>query len=471
MEQATTTKPTRKMRVCCMGAGHVGGSTMTVLAAHCPDVDVVVVDINEAKIAKWQSGSELPIYEPGLLPLVTAQLNKNLFFTTDATEAIAEADMVFVCVDTPTKLSGLGAGSASDTCHYELCARTIAQAAQTDKVVVEMSTVPVRTAECIKEVLAANAQPNVRFELISNPSFLSEGSTLEDLRNPDRILIGGDYTAPGQAAVEKLCWLYTHWVPRERIFTTSVWSSELTKLVSNALLAQRISSINSISAICEATGANVQEVARAVGADDRIGDKFLNASIGFGGSFQKDLLNLVYLAQTLNLPHVATYWRNVVKINEFQKDRFVRLMVRMMYNTLANKKICLYGFAYKKNTGDARETVAGAIIKALLVERALVVVYDPYVEEQRMKEELRRQGVDIDGAKGQLQFSNDPYSAATDAHAFAVLTAWQQVEELDFDRIYSKMMKPAFFFDGRNVLPHQALKNMGAQVYAVGQSM
>jgi UDPglucose 6-dehydrogenase len=462
-----------KMTICCMGAGYVGGPTMAVIAHFCHDVKVVVVDISEEQIAKWNSGAELPIYEPGLQELVDARRGKNLFFSTDIDKYINEAEIIFVCVNTPTKVSGIGAGSAADTKNCEACARKIAEVATTNKIVVEKSTVPVRTAESISAVLSANAK-GLQFEVLSNPEFLAEGTAIDDLQTPSRILIGGPETPSGHAAVERLVWVYNHWVARDKILTTNVWSSELSKLVANAFLAQRISSINSISAVCEATGANVHEVAKAVGADDRIGAKFLNCSVGFGGScFQKDILNLVYLAQTFNLPEVAEYWRGVVTMNEYQKTRFATTMVRRMFNTVTNKKICIYGFAFKKDTGDVRETPAAAIVKALLNERARVSVYDPQVKIEEMMKELAYQGVSEASHPDLhklLTVHSDPYEAARDAHAIAALTEWDEFKTLDYDRVYADMTKPAFVFDGRNVLPHDTLRALGAKVYVIGRA-
>ncbi|TYZ61078.1 hypothetical protein PybrP1_011378 [[Pythium] brassicae (nom. inval.)] len=445
---------------------------MAVIATHCPSVRVLVVDSSDAKIARWNSpeASELPIYEPGLHELLLAARDRNLFFSSNAQRCIQLADIVFVCVDTPVKASGLGAGSASDTRNCEDCVRMIARFATSDTVVVEKSTVPVRTAAAMREVLVANSSNNVRFEVVSNPEFLSEGSAVANLESPGRLLIGGASTPTGAAAVEKLVWIYSHWVPRERILTTNIWSSELSKLVANAFLAQRISSINSVSAICEATGADVHEVARAVGMDDRIGRKYLRASVGFGGSsFQKDVLNLVYLAESLSLPEVAEYWRRVVTINDFQKNRFVNTIVRAMFHSVSNKKLCVFGLAYKTNTGDTRETTAGAIIKALLVERAQLAVFDPHVRQEDMVEELTRQGVDEADWRGRLAFFADPYEAAKDAHAVCVLNEWEHLAALEFERIYAQMTKPAFFFDGRNALPHALLRRLGAEVHAIGK--
>ncbi|DAZ99071.1 TPA: hypothetical protein N0F65_008376 [Lagenidium giganteum] len=461
-----------QMTICCMGAGYVGGPTMAIIASFCPDIKVVVVDISEAQIAKWNS-HDLPIYEPGLKELVEARRGKNLFFSTDLDKYINEAEIIFVCVNTPTKTAGIGAGSAADTKNCEACARKIAQVARTNKIVVEKSTVPVRTAESVQAVLSANSN-GLEFQVLSNPEFLAEGTAIQDLREPSRILIGGPETPAGLAAVERLVWVYAHWVPRERIITTNVWSSELSKLVANAFLAQRISSINTISAVCEATGANVYEVSKAVGADERIGSKFLNCSVGFGGScFQKDILNLVYLAETFNLPEVAEYWRGVVTMNEYQKTRFATTMIRRMFNTVTNKKICIFGFAFKKDTGDVRETPAATIVKYLVEEKANVVVYDPKVRVEDMMMELEYQGM---SAKTHpmlpqlLKVVNDPYEAAVDAHAIAALTEWDMFRTLDYTRIYESMTKPAFVFDGRNILPHDKLRALGARVYVIGKS-
>lgn len=462
-----------KMTICCMGAGYVGGPTMAVIANYCHDIKVVVVDISEAQIAKWNDPEEIPIYEPGLKELVDARRGKNLLFSTDLDKYINEADIIFVCVNTPTKQSGIGAGSAADTKNCEACARKIAEVANANKIVVEKSTVPVRTSESIKAVLRANSK-GLQFEVLSNPEFLAEGTAIEDLQAPSRILIGGAETAAGHAAVEKLVSVYAHWVPRERIITTNVWSSELSKLVANAFLAQRISSINSISAVCEATGANVHEVARAVGADDRIGAKFLNCSVGFGGScFQKDILNLVYLAESFHLPEVAEYWRGVVTMNEYQKTRFATTMIRRMFNTVTNKKICIFGAAFKKDTGDVRETPAATIVKYLLEEKARVAIYDPKVKEEDLLHELEYQGVSVKThphLHQLLTLYKDPYEAAKDAHAIAAMTEWDEFKTYDYKRIHDSMTKPAFFFDGRNILPHEQLTDLGAKVYVIGRA-
>jgi UDPglucose 6-dehydrogenase len=461
---------------------------MTVIAHFCKDVKVIVVDKNKEKIDQWNSENDLPIFEPGLKELVDENRGKNLFFSNDIDTAIDESEMIFICVDTPIKMSGLGAGSASDTCNVEDVARRIAQVAKSNKIVIEKSTVPVRTFEIIQAILKANSQckngTQIHFELISNPEFLSEGSAIKDLTHPNRILLGGggaggggggsessSSTNEGLQGIEKLFWLYSHWVPKEKIITTNIWSSELSKLVANAFLAQRLSSINSISAICEATGANINEVARAVGADDRIGCHFLQASIGFGGSsFHQDILNLVYLAQSVNLPEVATYWQSVVDINTFQKNRFVQTILSKMFHTISTKKICIYGFAYKKNTKDSRGTIASEMIKALLLEKAFVMVYDPYVNEKSIKKELLRQGISEKALETYVTYTSDPYLAAMKAHAVVALTAAEQICGLDYEKIYANMAKPAFFFDGKNIFPHDKIHALGAELYVIGQT-
>ncbi|KAF0699480.1 Aste57867_9950 [Aphanomyces stellatus] len=462
---------TFSLKVCCMGAGYVGGPTMAVITKHCPSIRVTVVDVSERQIARWNSTNfDLPIYEPGLEELVRETRGRNLFFSTDIDKHVKEADLIFVCVNTPTKVAGIGAGSAADTKNVELCARMIAEYATSDKIVVEKSTVPVHTAEVLAAVFNANRQRGVHFEVLSNPEFLSEGTAVQDLISPSRVLIGGASTPSGQAAVQKLVQIYEHWIARDKILTTNVWSSELSKLVANAFLAQRISSINSISALCEATGADVSEVARAVGTDPRIGDKFLQVSVGFGGScFQKDVLNLVYLAESFHLPEVAAYWRSVVQMNEFQKDRFGRRIVRTLFNSVTNKKIALFGFAYKKDTGDTRETPAAAVIKTLVAERASVFVYDPKVEVEDMHNELRYHGLgDEDMAR--VHWVRDPYEAAEKAHALAIMTEWEEFRTYDYGRLYDHMLKPAFVFDGRNLLDPEALRHLGFTVYGVGKA-
>lgn len=437
---------------------------MAMIAMKAPDIEVHVVDMNANRIAAWNSDT-LPIYEPGLDDVVKECRNRNLFFTTKVTETIKEADIIFVAVNTPTKTYGVGAGRAADLRFIESVARTIAQAATSPKIIVEKSTIPVKTAETIKDILSENAQ-GVSFQVLSNPEFLAEGTAVADLLNPDRVLIGGERTPEGQKAVETLAGVYGRWVPRERIITTNLWSSELSKLVANAFLAQRISSINSISALCEATGADVDEVANAIGKDSRIGPKFLKASVGFGGScFQKDILNLVYLCEHFGLPEVAGYWESVVKMNDWQKRRFAARIVRALFNTVADKKIAILGFAFKKDTNDTRESAAIAVCRDLLAEQARVTVYDPKVPADEIRRDVLGAGKD----EPRLTIANSAYEAVDGAHAVAVVTEWDEFKKLDYQQVYGAMTKPAFIFDGRNILDLAQLEKIGFRVHGIGK--
>lgn len=442
---------------------------MAMIASKCPDIEVTVADLNENRIAAWNSDT-LPVYEPGLNEIVSSARGRNLFFVTDIRKAIREADIIFVSVGTPTKSYGAGAGRAADLKYIELAARTIAEEATGPKIVVEKSTIPVKTAEALLTVLRANSK-NGKFQVLSNPEFLAEGTAMDDLELPDRILIGGEQTPEGLAAVETLASIYRRWVPAERILTTNLWSSELSKLVANAFLAQRISSINSISALCERTGADVDEVARAIGTDSRIGPKFLKASVGFGGScFQKDVLNLTYLCEHFGLPEVAHYWDQVIKMNDWQKTRFSRQIVQSLFNTVSGKKVAIFGFAFKKDTNDTRESAAIYVVRDLLMEEARVVVHDPQVTLAQMREDLAYLGVPRETMDRNLEATTDPCAAAEQAHGLAVLTEWDEFRTLDWQRIYSHMFKPAFLFDGRNLLDHAALRGLGFKVQAIGKS-
>ena len=457
------------MKICCIGAGYVGGPTMAVIAQKSPDIEVTVVDINEERIAAWNSDA-LPIYEPGLDDVVREARGRNLFFSTDVDRGIREADMIFVSVNTPTKTYGIGAGQAADLRYVEMCARRIAQVTDGPKIVVEKSTLPVRTAESIKRILGVNPNGH-HFQVLSNPEFLAEGTAIEDLNDPDRVLIGGEETDEGRAAVNKLVEVYANWVPRESIITTNLWSSELSKLTANAFLAQRISSINAISALCEATGANVDEVASSIGRDQRIGPKFLKASVGFGGScFQKDILNLVYLCRHFGLPEVADYWEQVVSMNDYQKKRFAENVVKKLFNTVSGKKIAIFGYAFKKDTNDTRESAAIYICRDLLEERAVLSIYDPKVAADDIRHTLghpdEEQGDGPDGKR--IEIVSDPYAAAKDAHAILVLTEWDAFKELDYERIYRDMPKPAFLFDGRNILDLDDLRKIGFEASGIG---
>lgn len=454
---------TEKTKICCIGAGYVGGPTMAMIAKKCPNVDVTVVDINAERIAAWQT-DELPVFEPGLLEVVKSQRGKNLHFSTDVDSAIKAAEIIFVSVNTPTKTYGVGAGRAADLKYIEACARHIAAVAESDKIVVEKSTLPVRTAEALKRILTSAEKGN-RFQVVSNPEFLAEGTAIEDLEAPDRVLIGGERTPEGEAAVKKLASVYGQWVPEERIITTNLWSSELSKLTANAFLAQRISSINAISALCEATEADVDEVAHAIGTDSRIGPKFLKASVGFGGScFQKDILNLVYLCEHFGLPEVAEYWAQVVKMNDFQKQRFARKIVQTAFNTVSGKRIAMLGYAFKKDTNDTRETAAIMVGRDLLEEQANLTIYDPKVEPSKIYQELG-----VTEESGRVTICKDAYEACEGAHVVAVITEWDEFKDLDYARIYEGMYKPAFFFDGRNVVDLEKLREIGFEAYGIGK--
>ena len=457
--------------ICCIGAGYVGGPTMAVIAQKCPQIKVTVVDLNENRIAAWnnQDVNNIPIYEPGLSDVVAEARGRNLFFSTEVDKAIDEADMIFISVNTPTKTYGVGKGMAADLKYIELCARQIARVAKNDKIVVEKSTLPVRTASAIKDILD-NTGNGVQFQILSNPEFLAEGTAIEDLFSPDRVLIGGDATPEGKKAIEALVEVYANWVPKDRILTTNVWSSELSKLTANAFLAQRVSSINALSELCEQTGADVNEVAKAIGLDSRIGPKFLKASVGFGGScFQKDILNLVYIAKTYGLNEVADYWEQVVIMNDHQKRRFARNIIKTLYNTVSDKKIAFLGWAFKKDTNDTRESAAIYVADDLLSEQAKIAVFDPKVGEDQIQfdlnyletrsEEVNKKGVQV--------FAN-AYAACKDAHAIAILTEWDEFTTYDWQKIYDNMLKPAFVFDGRNILNKKELEKIGFIYQGIG---
>ncbi len=436
---------------------------MAMIANKCAGHTVTVVDINEARIAAWNSDS-LPVYEPGLDSIVQAARGKNLFFSTDVDKAIKEADMIFMSVNTPTKTYGVGAGRAADLRYVEKCARKIAEVSEGDKIVVEKSTLPVRTAESIKRILESNSKGR-NFQILSNPEFLAEGTAMADLEAPDRVLIGGEQTPDGLAAIQKLVDIYAAWVPRENILTTNLWSSELSKLTANAFLAQRISSINAISALCEETGANVDEVAHAIGTDSRIGPKFLKSSVGFGGScFQKDILNLVYLCEHFGLPEVAAYWNGVIEMNDYQKHRFGQRVISTLFNTVSDKKIAVLGFAFKKDTNDTRESAAIYVCQDLIDEQANIAIYDPQVTEEQMRRDLK-----LPEDSKAVTISTDAYEACKDAHAVLILTEWDAFKELDFQQIYENMQQPAFLFDGRNILDLEALRAIGFEARGIGQ--
>jgi UDPglucose 6-dehydrogenase len=458
--------------ICCIGAGYVGGPTMAVIAQKCPHIKVTVVDVNEQRINAWNSTNDedLPIYEPGLAEVVKEARGRNLFFSTNVEKAIDEAEMIFISVNTPTKTYGAGKGMAADLKYIELCARQIAKVAKSDKIVVEKSTLPVRTASAIKEILT-NTGNGVRYQILSNPEFLAEGTAVADLFQPDRVLIGGDTTPEGQQAIQSLVEVYSHWVAKDKILTTNLWSSELSKLTANAFLAQRVSSINALSELCEKTGADVNEVAQAIGLDSRIGPKFLKASVGFGGScFQKDILNLVYIAKSYGLDEVATYWEQVILMNDHQKRRFAKNIISTLYNTVAGKKIAFLGWAFKKDTNDTRESAAIYVADDLLNEQAVIAVFDPKVKPAQMWSDLNylNSRSEAENQK-QLTAYQNPYEACQGAHAVAVLTEWDEFKSYDWQKIYEAMLKPAFVFDGRNILDQKALEQIGFVYRAIGK--
>jgi UDPglucose 6-dehydrogenase len=450
-------------KILCIGAGYVGGPTMAVIAQKCPQYKVTVVDINADRIAAWNDAEyNLPIYEPGLDEVVKEARGRNLFFSTDVPAGIKEADIIFVSVNTPTKTFGQGAGMASNLEYLEKTARSIVEHAESDKIIVEKSTLPVRTAEALDQVLKTNGK-GLHFDVVSNPEFLAEGTAIEDLNAPDRVLIGSHETPEGLKARQSIVDIYANWVPAENILTTNVWSSELTKLTANAFLAQRVTSINTISALCEKTEADVEEVARAIGKDSRIGPKFLKSSLGFGGScFKKDILNLAYLCEYYGLQEVSDYWHSVVLLNEWQERRIVGRMLQMMFNTLSDKKVAVLGFAFKANTGDTRETPAETVVRELLQENARVTVSDPQALPNAKK--------DLADVIERVSLEEDVYKACEGAHAIVVATEWAEYRDLDFDKIYASMSKPAFIFDGRNILDHNALYEKGFNVVPVGKA-
>ena len=458
--------------ICCIGAGYVGGPTMAVIAQKCPEINVTVVDINEKRITAWNDKNveNIPIYEPGLSEIVSEARGRNLFFSTDIDAAIDKADMIFISVNTPTKTYGIGKGMAADLKYIELCARQIARVAKDDKIVVEKSTLPVRTAQALKDILD-NTGNGVNYQILSNPEFLAEGTAVDDLINPDRVLIGGDIdTEQGREAVQALADIYADWVPKERILTTNVWSSELSKLTANAFLAQRVSSINAMSELCEMTGADVNEVARAVGMDSRIGSKFLKSSVGFGGScFQKDILNLVYIAKSFGLNEVADYWEQVIIMNDHQKRRFAANIVKKLYNTVSGKKIAFLGWAFKKDTNDTRESAAIYVADYLLNEQAEIVIYDPKVRPDQVYSDLDYLNSRTEQEnRDRVKVVGTPYEACKDAHAVAVLTEWDEFKSLDWTKVYQSMLKPAFLFDGRKLLERKTKEEIGFEFYAIG---
>jgi UDPglucose 6-dehydrogenase len=454
-------------KICCIGAGYVGGPTMAVIAQKNPNIQVTVVDLNQARIDAWNDSdlTKLPIFEPGLDNVIKDARGRNLFFSTDVDSAINDAEMIFISVNTPTKTYGKGKGQAADLKYIELCARQIASISKDDKIIVEKSTLPVRTAEALKSILENNGN-GVKFDILSNPEFLAEGTAVDDLHNPDRVLIGGENDDAIQALVD----IYSTWVPKANILTTNLWSSELSKLVANAFLAQRVSSINSISELCEATGAEVSEVANAIGKDTRIGSKFLKASVGFGGScFQKDILNLVYIARSYNLDKVADYWEQVIIMNDYQRERFATKIIKTLYNTVNGKNITFLGWAFKKDTNDTRESSAIYVADHLIAEEATISVYDPKVTKEQIYSDLEYLGNrSPEEIRRLVKIIDNPLKACENAHAIAILTEWDEFVEYDWKGIYEKMYKPAFVFDGRNILDSIKMKDLNFNYFNIG---
>ncbi len=459
--------------ICCIGAGYVGGPTMSVIALKCPEITVNVVDISEKRINAWnhEDLSHLPVYEPGLADVVRKARNRNLFFSTDIDRAIADAELIFISVNTPTKTYGLGKDEAADLQFVELCARNIAKVAKSDKIIIEKSTLPVRTAAALKTILNSNSS-KVKFEILSNPEFLAEGTAINDLFKSDRVLIGGDQTESGKKAINKLVDIYARWIPRNKIYTTNVWSSELSKLVANAFLAQRVSSINSISALCEETEANVEEVAKAIGMDSRIGDKFLKSSIGFGGScFQKDILNLIYIAKSYGLVEVAEYWQQVININNYQRQRIAKKIIKKLFYTITNKKITILGWAFKKNTNDTRESASIYVSDILIENGAKLFIYDPQVKEEQILTDLDNLNTRASSKNSDsIIICKNPYEACKDSHAILISTEWDEFIEYDWGEIYENCLKPANIFDGRNILDTNKMKKLGFDIYSIGKN-
>ena len=451
---------------------------MAVIALKCPEIKVTVVDINQEKIDLWNHTNleNLPVFEPGLANVVSEARGRNLFFSTDVDKAIEESEMIFIAVNTPTKTYGQGKGMAADLKYVELCARQIAKISKTDKIIVEKSTLPVRTAETIQTILDSTGE-KVNFQVLSNPEFLAEGTAIEDLFQSDRVLIGSNQTQEGIEAANKLVEIYAKWIPRHKILTTNVWSSELSKLTANAFLAQRISSINSISALCEATGANVEEVASALGTDSRIGPKFLKTSVGFGGScFQKDILNLVYLCKHFNLKEVADYWEQVIIMNDFQKKRFSKKIISKLFNTVSSKKITFFGWAFKKNTNDTRESASIYVADHLIEDGAEIHVYDPKVKKKQIINDMKYLW-DLNGYSkkiikeklNKIVVHDSHINSISKSHAIVILTEWDEFTAYDWKKIYKKVFKPAFIFDGRNILNHNKLTSIGFDVFSIGK--
>ena len=452
---------------------------MAVIALKCPHLKITVVDVNVKKINAWNGElSKLPVYEPGLAEIIEEVRNVNLFFSTEVDKAIEESEMIFMAVNTPTKTSGPGKGYAADLQYVEKCSEQIAKSSKSNKIIVEKSTLPVRTAEKIKEILESNKKSDIELEVISNPEFLAEGTAINDLFKSDRVLIGGEKTLKGNEAVNHLVEIYNNWIPVDKIYTTNVWSSELSKLVSNAMLAQRVSSINSISALCEKTGADINEVSKAVGLDSRIGPNFLNSSIGFGGScFKKDILNLVYIARHYDLNEVADYWEGVVNMNNYQTERFAKKIIDSFNSGINNKLIAILGWSFKKNTNDSRESPSIYLAKKLLYGGAIINVYDPMVNKSRIISDIKNLLIDdgnstkqIDDFLKRLNICDTLYKSVDKSNAISICTEWDEFKDIDWQKVKKLMNKYLLVFDGRNIVDKERIDELGFTSYVIGQS-
>tara|TARA_B100000900_G_scaffold84459_1_gene68345 strand:- start:2960 stop:4342 length:1383 start_codon:yes stop_codon:yes gene_type:complete len=455
--------------ICCIGAGYVGGPTMAVIAQKNPNIRVNVVDMNSKKIDSWNSKNldELPVYEPGLSKVIKEARNRNLFFSTDINRHIDEADMIFISVNTPTKTDGEGKGYAADLKYVESCAKQIAKVSKTKKIIVEKSTVPVRTSEKVRSILA-KYNNRVDFQILSNPEFLAEGTAMRDLEVPDRVLIGGEDSSEGEKAINSLVDIYLKWVPKENILTTNLWSSELSKLCANAFLAQRISSINSLSELCEETGADIEEVSKAIGMDNRIGSSFLKTSVGFGGScFQKDILNLVYIARSLNLSKVANYWEQILIINNHQRDRFSEKIINCINKNNLESKILLLGWAFKKDTNDSRESAAIYVSKNLLSNGIKIDIYDPRVDENQIMNDLNLLNSNYE--INNVNVIVEPLKNIKKYNLIAIATEWDEFIDYDWKDVFDNIKKPAYVFDGRNILNKDEIKMIGFNYYSLGR--
>lgn len=457
--------------ICCIGAGYVGGPTMAVIALKCPEINVNVVDLSKDKIDAWNSNNlqDIPVKEPGLSEIINETRGKNLFFSNDIEKNINKSEMIFIAVNTPTKTSGRGKGMAADLKYVVQSAKTIAKASKTDKIIIEKSTLPVRTAEKIKKILKQNNK-NYNFEVISNPEFLAEGTAIKDLFKSDRVLIGGDNTKSGQNAVNLLKNIYLNWIPEKKIITTNVWSSELSKLASNAMLAQRISSINSLSALCQKTSADIDEVSKVIGLDKRIGPDFLKTSVGFGGScFQKDILNLVYIARSYGLKEVADYWQQVININDYQKNRFSNLIIDKSFD---GDTVSILGWAFKKDTNDSRESASIYVTKNLLEQKLKVKVFDPLIKKNQiirdltiLYESLNYTEEKIIERLSKLEVCENFHEAVYDSKIISILTEWDEFRQYDWNLISKKLLKKLVIVDGRNILTNIKLDNNKIDYY------